>query len=123
MLMRDGTNTISDERYQAARENMRDSHSADYERAAEGRTEELPREMRARHSAEARQLDHDRKTMSVAEWRRHHPDTERRETREIDRREAATAFAQAHVSDGRALQKSSSETVVASQKQAPKQRM
>ncbi len=144
MLMRDGTNTISEARYQAAREEMRVGHSDDYERAAAGRTEELPREMRARHANEERRMERDRDTMSVAEWRRNYPDTERTRFmeahskidneiirglhqanagRQIDRREAAAAFVQAQVSDGRSLQKSNSETITASEKQAPHQRM
>ena len=74
MELSDGTNTISDARFDAAAETLRLDQYDDQMAAAAGRTEELPYQMSARHAGEWRRLDEDRKHLSVQEWLKRYPD-------------------------------------------------
>jgi hypothetical protein len=79
MELSNGTNTISDERFQAVREEMVERHDDEYEivHNGSGRSEELPSQLRERHDREERQLEHDRKYLGIAEWLKFYPDTAR----------------------------------------------
>jgi hypothetical protein len=77
MELSDGTNTISDVRFAAAYEDMRERQRADYEMVHDGsgRSEEMPSQLRARQDQERRQLFDDRKNLGIAEWLKIYPDT------------------------------------------------
>jgi len=71
MQLRDGSNTISDERFERAVRYMAERH---WDENGSERSEEMPFEIAARHAREAQQLDKDRMYLGVQEWLRYHPD-------------------------------------------------
>jgi hypothetical protein len=81
MQLRDGTNTISDERFYHAMNKMRERHSDEYDAVHDGsgRSEEMPSQLEARQRREYTRMEDDRQNLSVAQWVRRYPDDSTKE--------------------------------------------